>query len=130
MRSSASGPRKAVRRKWWQNRGGRILWVLPILGGHPIAQGAQPLGIVITHKSDALRLARLYGKPAYYPEGGCGAYLRFSKSTGFSTVAEDKGEGARVASPPLSRYAPISEPESNSLSTTSRPPAGPLQAYY
>ena len=56
--------------------------------------------------------------------------MRFSKSTGLSTVAEGRGEGARVASQPLSRYAPIPEPEPNSLSTTSRPPAGPLQAYY
>ena len=29
-----------------------------------------------------------------------------------------------------SRYAPIPEPEPNSLPTTSRPPSGPLQAYY
>jgi len=55
-----------------------------------------------------------------------GAYLRFSKSTGFSTVAEDRGEGALVASQPLSRYAPIPEPEPNSLPTPSRPPSGPL----
>src|ERR1019366_914328 len=32
------------------------------------------------------------------PRRGHGAYLRFSKSTGFSTVAEDRGEGALVAS--------------------------------
>ena len=56
--------------------------------------------------------------------------MRFSKSTGLSTVAEDRSEGARVALQPLSRYAPIPEPEPNSLPTTSRPPAGPLQAYY
>ena len=59
-----------------------------------------------------------------------GAYLRFSKSTRFSTVAQDRGEGALVASQPRSRYAPIPEPEPNSLPTTSRPPSGPLQAYY
>ncbi len=47
-----------------------------------------------------------------------------------ATVAEDRGEGVLVASQPLSRYAPIPEPEPNSLSTTSRPPAGHLQAYY
>jgi len=28
--------------------------------------GAQHLGLVITHKSDALRLARLFGKLAYH----------------------------------------------------------------
>jgi hypothetical protein len=59
-----------------------------------------------------------------------GAYLRFSKSTGFSTVAEDRGEGALVASQPRSRYASIAEPEPSSLPTTSGPPSGPLQAYY
>ena len=59
-----------------------------------------------------------------------GAYLRFSKSTGFSTVAEDRCEGALPAFQPLSRYAPIPEPEPNSLSTASRPPSSPLQAYY
>ena len=31
---------------------------------------------------------------------------------------------------PLSRYAPIPEPEPSSLPTTSRPPSSPLQAYY
>ena len=45
-------------------------------------------------------------------------------------VVEDRCEGALVASKTLSRYAPIPEPEPNSLSTTSRPPASPLQAYY
>ena len=59
-----------------------------------------------------------------------GAYLRFSKSTGFSTVAEDRCEGALLAFQPLSRYAPIPEPEPNSLPTASRPPSSPLQAYY
>ena len=29
-----------------------------------------PEGIVITHKSGGLRLARLFGKLAYHPEGG------------------------------------------------------------
>jgi len=48
----------------------------------------------------------------------------------FAVFAEDRGEGALVASQPLSRYAPIPEPEPNSLPTPSRPPAGPLQAYY
>ena len=59
-----------------------------------------------------------------------GAYLRFSKSTGFSMVAEDRCEGALLAFQPLSRYAPIPEPEPNSLPTASRPPSSPLQAYY
>ena len=59
-----------------------------------------------------------------------GAYLRFSKSTGFSTVAEDRCEGALLAFQPLSRYAPIPEPEPNSLPTASRPPSSPLEAYY
>ena len=64
------------------------------------------------------------------PRSGKGAYLRFSKSTGFSTVAEDRCEGALLAFQPLSRYAPIPEPEPNSLPTASRPPSSPLQAYY
>ena len=59
-----------------------------------------------------------------------GAYLRFSKSTGFSMVAEDRCEGALLAFQPLSRYAPIPEPEPNSLPTASRPTSSPLQAYY
>ena len=59
-----------------------------------------------------------------------GAYLRFSRSTGFSTVAEDRCEGVLLAFQPLSRYAPIPEPEPNSLPTASRPPSSPLQAYY
>ena len=42
----------------------------------------------------------------------------------------ERGEGALVASQPRSRYAPIPEPEPNPLPTTSRPPSGPLQAYY
>ena len=49
---------------------------------------------------------------------------------GLSMVAEDRGEGARVAFQPLSRYAPIPEPEPNSLLPASRPPSSPLQAYY
>ena len=53
---------------------------------------------------------------------------KLTKSTGFSTVAEDRGEAALAAFQPLSRYAPIPEPEPNSLPTTSRPPSGPLQA--
>jgi hypothetical protein len=64
------------------------------------------------------------------PCRGKGARLRFSKSTGFSTVAQDRGEGALVASKPRSRYAPIPEPEPNTFPTTSKPPSGPLQAYY
>ena len=65
-----------------------------------------------------------------HPGRGNGAYLRFSQSTGFSAVAEDRCEGALVASKPPSRYAPIPEPEPNSLSTPSKPPSSPLQACY
>ncbi len=57
-------------------------------------------------------------------------WISFSKRTGLSRVAEDRGEGTFVASKPLSRYAAIPEPEPNSLSTPSRPPSSPLQACY
>ena len=58
-----------------------------------------------------------------------GAYLSFSRSTGFSTVAEDRCEGARLAFQPLGRYAPIPEPEPTSrLQAALQPPPGVLLA--
>src|ERR1019366_6530575 len=105
------------------------------------AQSRRILTLPPPHRSAAFRpchypqvrraqISAAVWQPGLPPRSGHGAYLRFSKSTGFSTVAEDRGEGALVASQPLSRYAPIPEPEPNSLPTTSRPPSGPLQAHY
>jgi hypothetical protein len=40
-------------------------------GGGVLLRGyGHPEALVITHKSGALRLARLFGKLAYHPEGG------------------------------------------------------------
>jgi hypothetical protein len=38
-------------------------------GGGPVTARSHS-ALVITHKSDALRLARLFGKLAYHPAGG------------------------------------------------------------
>jgi hypothetical protein len=38
--------------------------------GAPDPFGVHPSGLIITHNADALRLGRLFGKPALNPVGG------------------------------------------------------------
>jgi len=97
-------------------------------GGHP--EGIRRVSPCHYPQVRRAQISAAVWQAGLLPRRGHGAYLRFSKSTGFSTVAQDRGEGALVASQPRSRYAPIPEPEPNPLPTTSRPPSGPLQAYY